>query len=260
MTVLLAVEGLRKRFGALPATDDVRLDVRPGECHAVIGPNGAGKSTLLAQIAGTLRPDAGSVRFAGADITALPATRRQGLGIGRTHQVPRVFASLSAADNVAVAVDAQGRGGMRRWLRSASDPRGAAQDAVMALLAETGLAERAATPAGILAHGERRWLELAIALAGAPRLLLLDEPAAGLAAADGTTLLGLLRALKPRIAMLLVEHDMDLVFALADRVTVLAGGRVVCSGPPARVAADPAARAAYLDDDAAAPEPAHARA
>lgn len=252
MTALLAVEGLRKRFGALPATDDVCLDVRPGECHAVIGPNGAGKSTLLAQIAGTLRPDAGSVRFAGADITALPASRRQRLGIGRTHQVPRVFASLSAADNVAVAVDAQGRGGMRRWLRCA-----AAQDEGAALLAETGLAERAATPAGILAHGERRWLELAIALAGAPRLLLLDEPAAGLAAADGATLLLLLRALKPRVAMLLVEHDMDLVFALADRVTVLAAGRVVCSGPPARVAADPAARAAYLDDDAA-PEPAYA--
>jgi branched-chain amino acid transport system ATP-binding protein len=243
---ILEARGLTRRFGALAANEDVSLTLLAGECHAVIGPNGAGKSTLVAMLAGEQRPDAGTVLLAGEDVTHLgPAQRARG-GIARSFQITQLCRGLTVRENVMLAVQAA-EGGNFRFLRRASADRALTGEADAALGA-AGLAARADLPAALLSHGEQRQLELAIALSQAPRVLLLDEPAAGLGAAETPALARRLMGLKGRVAMLLVEHDMDTVFALADRITVLAGGRVIASGTPGAIRADRAVREAYLGD------------
>jgi branched-chain amino acid transport system ATP-binding protein len=243
---LLQVERLSKRFGALAAVADVSLDLVSGECHAVIGPNGAGKTTLLALIAGEIRPDAGRVAFAGEDVTRLKVSRRALRGLGRTFQITQLCAEFSARRNVMLAVEAR-VGTPFHFLRRADGLATLAARADAALVM-AGLAERAHVPAGLLSHGEQRQLELAVAMAARPRALLLDEPAAGLGPAETAEMTARLAALKGRVAMLLVEHDMDTVFRLADRITVMAEGRVIASGAPDTIRADAAVREAYLGE------------
>ena len=244
---LLETRGLTKRFGGLAATDDVSLTVHAGELHAVIGPNGAGKTTLLAQLSGEALPDSGTIRFARADISRLGPARRAALGISRSFQITSIFREFSVLDNVALAVQARAGHSFRFWKAAGRDP--ALRDPARAVLAEIGLEHRAEFPAGALSHGVKRALEIAIALATGPRLLLLDEPTAGMGPADSAGMVSLLARLKGRVAILLVEHDMDAVFALADRITVLVYGRVIASGPPQAIRADPDVQRAYLGDE-----------
>jgi len=228
---ILRLEGLRKKFGALVVTDDLTFDVMPNELHAIIGPNGAGKTTLINQISGLATPDAGGILFAGRDITALPVHARAGLGLARTFQVSSILPGFSALENVALAVQARAGSSFRVLGNAAMEPalNGPAMDA----LADVGLAERAHTRAGQLSHGEKRALELAIALAMEPKLLLLDEPMAGTGRDETTRLVGVLGRLKGRFSVVLVEHDMTAVFALADRISVLIYGRIIATGAPA---------------------------
>ncbi|MEO1533257.1 MAG: ABC transporter ATP-binding protein, partial [Pseudomonadota bacterium] len=229
-------------------TDGVDLTLQPGECHALIGPNGAGKTTLMQQITGILAPDAGRVVFEGQDITRLPPAARARAGLGRSFQISAVIPSFTALENAALAAQARA-GSSFRFLRPASREQ-RLNAAAMAALDRVGLADRAGTPAGGLAHGERRLLELAVALAMEPKALLLDEPMAGLGHAEGLALTERLAELASDVPLLLVEHDMDAVFRLAHRVTVLVAGKVIASGAPDAVRADPAARAAYLGEEA----------
>jgi branched-chain amino acid transport system ATP-binding protein len=246
MEPLLELRGVHKRFGAVVAAEAVDLDVRAGEIHALIGPNGAGKSSLIAQIAGELRPDRGRVHFAGIDLTERPPAARARLGLARSFQVTSLFDDLSVLENAVLA--AQPRlGHSFRLLRPATS-RATVREAALAALAEVGLDKRPDDPVAALGHGEKRQLEIGLALAGGPRLLLLDEPLAGQAAADGEATVALLDRLRRRHAMLLVEHDMDAVFQLADRVTVMVEGRTIASGTAAEVRNDPDARSAYLGD------------
>ncbi len=244
---LLRVAHLSKRYGALRVTEDVSLTLAPGSVHAVIGPNGAGKTTLVHQISGLVRADAGQVLLAGEDITALPMHARARRGLGRTFQITSVVPSFTARENVALAVQAH-EGSSFRFFRPATS-EAALNGPAMAALEEVGLADRAAVPAASLSHGERRQLELAIALAQAPRVLLLDEPLAGAGQEETERLIALLSRLRARMAMLLIEHDMQAVFALADTISVLVYGSVVASGPPEAIRTDPAVRAAYLGED-----------
>jgi branched-chain amino acid transport system ATP-binding protein len=243
-TPILAVNGLFKRFSGLVATNNLSLDVAPGETHALIGPNGAGKTTLIAQLQGELTPDGGEIRFNGANVTAAPAWRRARLGIARSFQITSIFPRFTALGNVALAVQALEPHGFRFWRDAASDPAlsGPAREA----LAIIGLEARQHVLAEDLSHGERRQLELAMALALKPRLLLLDEPMAGMGRQDGQRMTRILADLKKHYAILLVEHDMDAVFALADRVSVLVAGSVIATGAPSDIRADPAVKAAYL--------------
>jgi branched-chain amino acid transport system ATP-binding protein len=246
MRALLQVENLAKRFGGIVATDDIVLDIAQGELHAVIGPNGAGKTTLIAQLSGQLRPDSGRIRFAGTDITALPVHRRSALGLARSFQITSLFLDFSVLDNVALAVQAHDGHSFRFW-RNARSETGLRQRA-QAALARVGLAERADWPASALSHGEHRQLELAMALASSPRMLLLDEPMAGLGPEESARMVAMLRALKSELTILLVEHDMEAVFALADRVTVLLYGRVIATGAPDAIRANAQVREAYLGE------------
>jgi branched-chain amino acid transport system ATP-binding protein len=244
---VLRLVGLRKNFGALVVTDDLTFDVVPNELHAVIGPNGAGKTTLINQISGLLAPDSGRILFAGRDITALPMHARAALGLARSFQVSSVLRGFSALENVALAVQARSGSSFRVLGRAAAEAT--LNDAAMAALADVGLAGRAHVPAEQLSHGEKRALELAIALAMEPKVLLLDEPMAGTGREETTRLIELLRRLKGRFSVLLVEHDMTAVFALADRISVLIRGRILASGAPVEVRADPRVVAAYLGDE-----------
>jgi branched-chain amino acid transport system ATP-binding protein len=249
---LLQADNLAKRFGGIIASDDLTLSVASGELHAVIGPNGAGKTTLIAQLSGQLTPDAGHLRFAGNDITLLPMHRRSALGLARSFQITSLFLDLSVLDNVTLAVQAHAGHSFRFWrdARSQTELRQPAR----AALARVGLTARADQPASALSHGEHRQLELAMALAGNPRLLLLDEPMAGLGPEESARMVDMLRALKRELTILLVEHDMEAVFALADRITVLVYGRVIASGAPADIRANAAVRDAYLGEAEAAHE------
>jgi len=244
---LLRIEGLTKNFGGLRVTDGVTLDVLPGELHAVIGPNGAGKTTLINQISGLLAPDAGRIVFGGEDMTALPIHKRAARGLARSFQITSILPGFSVLENVALAVQAR-RGTSFRFFGRAADEEALNMPAHAALL-QVGLAERALTPAGELSHGEKRALELAIALAMVPKLLLLDEPMAGTGHDESERLVAVLRGLKGRFPMVLVEHDMTAVFALADRISVLIYGRILASGTPAQVRADPQVIAAYLGEE-----------
>jgi branched-chain amino acid transport system ATP-binding protein len=243
----LAVRGLRKAFGALVVSDDVALDVRTGECHALIGPNGAGKTTLLAQLAGEVTPDAGTISFGGRDVTRLGPDARARLGIARSFQITTLVGDFTAEDNVALAVQARAATSMRFWRSAARDA--ALRDPARAALERVGLGQRANVRASDLAHGEQRLLELAIALAQEPRALLLDEPMAGLGHDESRAMIALLREIKPAVAMLLIEHDMEAVAELADRVTVLVAGHAIASGSYAAIRSDPRVREAYLGDD-----------
>jgi branched-chain amino acid transport system ATP-binding protein len=244
---VLSVRALRKSFGGLRVSDDLDVDIMPGELHAVIGPNGAGKTTLINQISGMLTPDAGRVVFCGTDITALPVAARAALGLARSFQITSVLPGFSALENVALAVQARDGSSFRFFGRA--DAEHALNERAFAALAEVGLGARADVAAGHLSHGEKRALELAIALAMEPKLLLLDEPMAGAGRDETERLVAVLARLKGRFPMVLVEHDMTAVFALADRISVLIYGRILASGPPATVRADPAVVAAYLGDE-----------
>ena len=243
---LLAVRGLCKRFGGLVATDGVDLDVAESETLALIGPNGAGKTTLIAQLSGELRADAGLIRFAGEDVTMLPAPARSLRGIARSFQVTSIFREFTALDNVALAVQAHAGHSFRFW-RPAARERGLREPA-RAALEQVGLAARADVPAGALAHGEQRQLEIAMALATRPRLLLLDEPVAGMGTDESQRMVQLLRTLRGRHTIVLVEHDMDAVFALADRISVMVYGRVIATGAPEAIRANAEVRRAYLGE------------
>jgi branched-chain amino acid transport system ATP-binding protein len=246
---VLRLQHLRKSFGGLVVTDDVTLDVMPAELHAVIGPNGAGKTTLINLISGLLSPDAGAIMLAGRDVTTLAPPARAALGLARSFQITSVVPGFSALENVALAVQARS-GSSFRFFRPAADETDLNAPA-LAALSEVGLVERAEVPAAHLSHGEKRALELAMALAMEPKLLLLDEPMAGTGREEGDRIVALLRRLKGRFPMVLVEHDMTAVFALADRISVLIYGRVIASGAPDAVRADPQVHAAYLGDEMA---------
>jgi len=246
-TPLLTVAGLRKHFGALAAVDGLDLAVTPGTIHALIGPNGAGKTTALAQIAGELRPDGGLIRFGGRDITHLPVGKRARLGIQRSYQITSIFPTFTALQNVAMAVQAR-QGRHFGLLRAAGRDRSLTEPA-LTVLAEVGLADHAVRPARDLAHGVQRQLELAMALAAGPSLLLLDEPMAGMSAAETRSMAAIIEGLRGRITVLLVEHDMDVVFALSNQVSVMVKGRLLASGPPTAIRADAAVRRAYLGED-----------
>lgn len=245
---LLQVRGLTKRFGGLVATDALDLDVAAGEIHAVIGPNGAGKTTLIGQLAGTLRSDAGSIRLAGHDVTTLSTHARVRRGIARSYQVTNVFRAFSAVDNVALAVQAGDGSSFAFWQPVRRERH--LFDRARELLAQVGLDSRADVPAATLAHGEQRQLEVALALATRPRLLLLDEPMAGMGLEESACMVGLIERLRGTLAIVLIEHDMDAVFRLADRVSVLVSGRVLASGSADAVRADPDVRQAYLGAEA----------
>lgn len=246
---LLRAEALVKRFGGLLATDNVAIDVMPGEIHALIGPNGAGKTTLVGQLTGNLRPDSGTIRFAGRDVTRLPLHARVKLGLARSFQITSVLREFTALDNVALAVQAHDGHSFRFLADVRRDRR--LRDLARRNLEVVGLDRRADTPASALSHGEQRQLEIAMALAGEPRLLLLDEPMAGMGPEESQRLVVLLRGLKRHCGMLLIEHDMDAVFALADRITVLVYGRAIASGAPGDIRNNADVRRAYLGEEAA---------
>ena len=244
---LLDVRKLSKSFGALVATDQVDFDVREGETHAVIGPNGAGKTTFIKQISGELRPDSGEVRFGGEDITALPAPRRSRKGLARSFQITSIYREFSALDNVALAVQAHVGHSFRFWRAAREDP--ALTDPASRILERIGLDKRKDVLAANLSHGEQRQLEIAMALATQPRLLLLDEPVAGMGTDESLRMVELLATLKGEKTIVLVEHDMDAVFTLADRISVLVYGRIIATGTPAEIRANREVRAAYLGED-----------
>ncbi|HUK03766.1 MAG TPA: ABC transporter ATP-binding protein [Burkholderiales bacterium] len=244
---LLETVGLRKAFGALVATDGVDFDVREGETHAVIGPNGAGKTTFIKQLSGELQPDTGSVRFAGEDITRLPPQRRSRKGLARSFQITSIFHDFSTLDNVALAIQAYAGHSFRFW-RAAREDASLIQPA-MQLLKQVGLEGKAQVLATKLSHGEHRQLEIAMALATRPRLLLLDEPVAGMGTDESARMVKFLETLKGSKTIVLVEHDMDAVFSLADRISVLVYGRIVATGTPAEIRANAEVRAAYLGEE-----------
>ena len=245
---VLQLSDLAKSFGALRATDGVSLDLRPGEIHALIGPNGAGKSTLIHQICGTLRQDSGTIRFAGQDIGHLGVAERSRLGLGRTFQVSSLASEFSALRNVMLAVQAQQGSSFRFFKPVMSDA--SLIDTSMAMLERVGLQDRARLPAAELSHGERRKLEIAIALALNSKAFLLDEPMAGMGPEGSKSLTGFLDGLRQEAPILLVEHDMDAVFALADRISVLVYGKVIATGTVDEIRSDLAVRTAYLGDHA----------
>jgi branched-chain amino acid transport system ATP-binding protein len=242
--LMLKVVDLSKRFGGIVATDHLSLAVAAGELHAVIGPNGAGKTTLVSQLAGQVLPDSGRVWFAGRDITWVPTHRRSMLGLAQSFQITTLLLDVSVIDNVALAVQARAGHSFRFWGNARLEA--ALREPALAALARVGLADRADETASRLSHGAHRQLEIAMALAGRPRMLLLDEPMAGLGPDESGRMLALLRELKREYTILLIEHDMDAVFALADRITVLVYGRVIDSNDPASVRANAEVQRAYL--------------
>ena len=243
---LLQTEGLTRRFGGVVAANAITLDVAQDEVHAVIGPNGAGKTTLIGLLSGEIAPQAGSIWFDGADITRLPVYRRCKLGLARSFQITSLFLDFTALDNVALAVQAHYGHSFRFW-RNARCEEELRKPALVAL-ARVGLGERASVRVDKLSHAEHRQLEVAVALATQPRLMLLDEPMAGMGPEKSARMLQMLRELKGSMTILLIEHDMEAVFALADRLTVLVDGRVIASGLPDAVRADAKVRQAYLGE------------
>ena len=244
----LQAEGLVKRFGALLATDHVSLTLRPGEIHALIGPNGAGKSTLIHLLSGTLPADAGTLTVAGADVSGMNGHQRVAAGLSRSYQITNIFKSFSVLDNLLLAVQAHAGSSFRFW--RARNREAALYDQARALAQQCALdASVLERPAGTLPHGEQRKLEFALALAARPKVLLLDEPMAGMGPDETLRLADLIDSLRGEAAMLLVEHDMQAVFRLADRISVLVYGRVIATGTPDEIRANPDVRHAYLGDD-----------
>ena len=247
MIPLLKVDGLKKSFGGVTATDDVNLDVVAGELHAVIGPNGAGKTTLITQLSGALMPDSGSVLFKGGNITRLPAHARAKLGITRSFQITSLVMDMSVTDNVALAVQAK-QGHSFKFLKPARKIL-ALRDAARGALSQVGLEDRADAPTAALSHGEHRLMEIAIALASGAELMLLDEPMAGLGPEESAKMVKFLKGLKGQKTILLIEHDMDAVFALADRISVLVYGRIIAAGSPDEIHGNDEVRHAYLGEE-----------
>jgi branched-chain amino acid transport system ATP-binding protein len=243
---LLQIEALTKRFGGVVASDAISLDVPRGELHAIIGPNGAGKTTLIGQLTGELAPNAGHIRFDGADITAMPVYRRSQLGLARSFQITSLFVDFSALDNVALAVQAHAGHSFRFWRNARREPE--LREPARAALERVGLGGRADVVVANLSHGEHRQLEIAMALATRPRMLLLDEPMAGMGPEESARMVRMLRELKQDLTILLIEHDMEAVFALADRITVLVYGRVIASGSPDAIRQNAEVREAYLGE------------
>jgi branched-chain amino acid transport system ATP-binding protein len=244
---LLEIEGLTKRFGGVVACDGVTLGVAPGELHAVIGPNGAGKTTLIGQLTGEIAPDAGRIVFAGRDVTALPVNRRSALGLARSFQITSLFLDFTALDNVALAVQAHAGHSFRFWRDARTEPE--LREPARKALARVGLADRADVVVASMSHGEHRQLEIAMALATRPAMLLLDEPMAGMGPEESQRMVATLGELKGELTILLIEHDMEAVFALADRITVLVYGRVIATGAPEEIRANAHVRQAYLGED-----------
>ena len=243
---MLDIQGLKKSFGGVVATDSVTLGVDAGELHAIIGPNGAGKTTLIAQLSGDLAPDAGHVVFNGKDITTVPTHRRSHFGLARSFQITSVFMGLSVIDNVALAVQAHDGHSFRFWQPATTQAR--LRKPALEVLEKVGLAHRAGTIASAMSHGERRQLEIAMALATNPSFLLLDEPMAGMGVEESAAMVSILRSLKGDKTILLVEHDMDAVFALADRISVLVYGRIIATGKPEDIRKNADVRSAYLGE------------
>jgi branched-chain amino acid transport system ATP-binding protein len=244
---ILSIRNLCKSYGALAVTNDISLDIVPGELHAIIGPNGAGKTTLIGQLSGTVPSDSGAILFRGEDITHAPIDQRVRRGLARSFQITSILSRFSALENVALAVQARS-GSSFRFFGRADREKALNRDAMEALLM-VGLQSRAGQLAGTLSHGEKRQLELAIALATGPQLLLLDEPLAGTGHEESAALIAMLQTLKGRHTIVLIEHDMDAVFSLADRVSVLVYGAVLITGDPATVRADARVREAYLGEE-----------
>jgi branched-chain amino acid transport system ATP-binding protein len=247
--VLLQTRGLAKSFGAVRACADLSLQMTTGEIHALIGPNGAGKTTLLNLLSGDLMPDAGRIFFSGKEITRLPLYQRAHLGLARSYQITSVFPQLTVAENLLLAIQAHCGHSFRFWRKASSDPR--LREDLLSAMEQVGLTERADLLAGNLSHGEKKQLEVGMALACRPTLLLLDEPMAGMGPGGTVELSRLIRTLKARMTILLVEHDMAAIFALADRITVLVYGEIVATGTPQQIRTDPAVRQAYLGDEEA---------
>ncbi len=247
MTALLTVTDLKKSFGGVAATDGVNLTVEQGELHAIIGPNGAGKTTLITQLSGSQKPDSGKIVFNGHDITRQPAHTRAGLGITRSFQITSLVMGMSVLDNVALAVQAR-QGHSFRFIRPARKIA-SIRDEALAMLAEVGLADRADEPTVNLSHGEHRQMELAIALASGAEMMLLDEPMAGLGPEESAGMVAHLKGIKGAKTILLIEHDMDAVFALADRISVLVYGKIIATGLPDEIRANDDVRHAYLGEE-----------
>jgi branched-chain amino acid transport system ATP-binding protein len=243
---LLRVANLVRRFGGIVATDNLSLDVTKGELHAIIGPNGAGKTTLISQLTGQLAPSAGTIHFAGRDVTRLPAWRRSALGLARSFQITSLLPDFTATDNVALAAQAHDGHSFYFWGNARKEKH--LRAAALAALARVGLDHRADVVVSRLSHGEQRELELAVALATKPQLLLLDEPMAGLGPTESARMVKLLQELRREVTIVLVEHDMEAVFALADRISVLVYGRVIASGTPAEIRGNEEVKRAYLGD------------
>lgn len=243
---ILRVRGLVKSFGSLMATFNLNMDVRPGEIHAIIGPNGAGKTTFISQLAGELKPDSGRIFFEGRDITAMPVYKRALSGLARSYQISSVFLEFTALMNVALAVQAQGGHSFRFWEAAATSDKlnGPAMEALIAV----GLEEHRDMPVARMGHGERRQLELAMVIVNKPKLLLLDEPMAGMSPKENQAMTSLLAAMKGKNTMVLIEHDMEAVFALADRISVLVYGTVIACGTPDEIRANEEVRTAYLGE------------
>jgi branched-chain amino acid transport system ATP-binding protein len=247
---VLELRNLSKRFGGVVATDGVTLDVKRGEVHALIGPNGAGKTTLIGQVAGDLGSDRGAILFEGADITHASQHERVRAGLARSYQITSIFRRFSVLDNLALAVQARSGSSFSFWRPVAAEA--ALADEARAIAAEVGLSGREAAVAATLAHGEQRALEVGLALATRPRLVLLDEPTAGMGPEESQRMIDLIEEISARVAVLLVEHDMDAVFRLAHRISVLVSGRVIATGAPEAIRAHAEVRKAYLGESAAA--------
>jgi branched-chain amino acid transport system ATP-binding protein len=245
--LLLDVVGLSKRFGGLAASDNVNLSVNTGEIHAVIGPNGAGKTTLIAQLQGEIMPDAGAIWFNGREITRLPPHQRAIVGIARSFQITSVFMDMTVLDNAALAIQAIAGHSFHFWRSASRDPRLRAP--AMAAIERVGLGNKADFLVAHLSHGQRRQLELAMAIASRPKLLLLDEPLAGMAGDESRLMVELVQDLKSAHTILLVEHDIQAVFSIADRITVLVSGRSIVTGTPEQVRNNTEVREAYLGDE-----------
>jgi len=243
---LLRVDNLVRRFGGITATDNLSLEVVPGELHAIIGPNGAGKTTLISQLTGQLMPNSGTIQFGGRDVTRLPSYKRSRLGLARSFQITSLLKDFSAIDNVALAAQAHDGHSFRFWGNARKEPH--LREAARAALERVGLGMRANVLVSQLSHGEQRELELAVALATRPQLLLLDEPMAGLGVTESARMVALLKELRKEVTIVLVEHDMEAVFALADRITVLVYGRVIACDVPDAIRRHEEVKRAYLGE------------
>lgn len=244
---MLKVNSLVKSFGGLLATDNLSFEVEAGKLHAVIGPNGAGKTTLIRQITGETKPDSGTVIFDGDDISDVPVHLRSARGLARSFQITNIFPDMTTWDNVALAVQAQAGHSFHFWKDARKDPL--LREPALVFLEQVGLAKRAGIVAGQLSHGEHRQLEIAMALATRPKMLLLDEPMAGMGPEESKAMVDILQGLKRKLTILLIEHDMDVVFTLADQITVLVYGRGIATDAPEAIRNHPEVQAAYLGEE-----------